>query len=183
MGGDMTVESKQGEGSKFSFTVPFEIANYNQVSEVSAEEEIVTDSLLGKRILIVDDNEINRLIASEVLTNADTDVKLYEAGDGKEAYDKFMQSPEWYFDCILMDVQMPIMDGYTASKEIRKSGRVDCMVPIIAISANALKEDIDSALAAGMNDHLAKPLDFSECVTKVKQWCGKKSLYEFADKK
>jgi len=175
MGGDMTVESKLGKGSKFSFTIPFEIANYNQIPEVGAEEEIDTDSLLGKRILIVDDNEINRMIVSEVLTNEDANVELYQASDGKEACDKFMQSTEWYFDCILMDVQMPVMDGYTASKEIRKSGRADCMVPIIAVSANALKEDIDNALAAGMNDHLGKPFDFNECVAKVKQWCGKKT--------
>jgi len=176
MGGDMTVESKLGEGSKFSFTVPFEIAEDDQMPEVSAAEETDTGSLQGKRILIVDDQDVNRMIADEVLSNADAGVRNYHARDGKEAYEKFVQSPEWYYDCILMDIQMPIMDGYTASMEIRKSGRVDCMIPIIALSANALKEDIDNALAAGMNDHLAKPLDFEECVAKIKLWCGKKNL-------
>jgi len=174
MGGDMTVKSRLGEGSRFSFTVPFEIAIDDQISEVSAEEEADANSLRGKRILIADDYDLNRMIVEEVLASSDSGIKQEQACDGKEALDKFVQSPEWYFDCILMDVQMPIMDGYTASREIRKSGRADSTIPIIAISANALKEDIDNALAAGMNDHLAKPLDFNECITKIKHWCGKK---------
>jgi len=182
MGGDMTVVSKLGEGSTFSFTVPFEIAADDQMPEVSTAEEIDSDSLRGKRILIADDYDINRMIVNEVLASADPGIEQYHACDGKEAYDKFVQSPEWFFDCILMDVQMPNMDGYTASMEIRKSDRADCMIPIIAISANALKEDIDNALAAGMNDHLAKPLDFDECVAKIKLWCTKKSHNESIEK-
>jgi len=182
MGGDMTVESKSGEGSKFSFTLPFETTEDDHLPDVSAGGEIDGVSLRDKRIMIVDDHNINLMIVNEILANADEGVKQYNASDGKEAYDKFMQSPEWYYDCILMDIQMPHMDGFTASMEIRKSGRADCMVPIIALSANALKEDIDNAFAAGMNDHLAKPIDFGDCITKIKVWCGLKSHKECVEK-
>ena len=173
MGGDMTVESELGKGSRFMFSIPFDII---ERIEPAGEEtnkkaaETVKISLRGKRILIVDDIEINRLIVFELLENTGADFD--EAGDGKEAYEKFMQSPVNYYDCILMDIQMPEMDGYTATGAIRASGRADHTVPIIAMTANALKEDIERAAAAGMSDHIAKPLDFNICLMKLKQWCN-----------
>ena len=170
MGGDITVESKLGEGSRFSFNIPFNIAKLAQDGEngdIAGDFEI---SLEGKRILLVDDIDINRMIVSEIFS--DTGVEIEEACDGEEALKKFKKSPEEYFDCVLMDIQMPKMDGYTATGAIRACGRADNDIPIIAMTANALKEDIEDARAAGMNDHIAKPIDFIMCMKKVKKWCS-----------
>ena len=169
MGGKMKIESKLGEGSRFSFVIPFDIM---EAEEIKEEKTIRADriSLKGKRILIVDDIEINRSIACEVF--ACTGAELEEACDGEEAYHKFLQSPAGYYDCIFMDIQMPGMDGYAATGAIRASGRSDSGIPIVAMTANALKEDIESSIAAGMSDHTAKPIDFDECIQKAAQWCN-----------
>jgi len=171
MGGNMTVKSKLGEGSSFEFGIPFDIAEPTEDETENNPQETVEISLQGKRILIADDIEINRLIVYEVL--GETGAELEEAGDGKEAYEKFMQSPVGYFDCILMDIQMPEMDGYTATGFIRASDRADNNIPIIAMTANALKEDIDRSVAAGLSDHVAKPIDFNICLNKLNKWCNK----------
>ena len=102
------------------------------------------------------------------------EVEIEEASDGQEAVEKFKNSPVGYYDCILMDIQMPKMDGYKATTEIRKIQREDNNIPIIAMTANALKEDIDRALKCGMSDHLAKPIDFDLCVRTVKKYCSGK---------
>jgi CheY-like chemotaxis protein len=94
--------------------------------------------------------------------------------DGKDAFDKFTQAPLYFYDLILMDIQMPNIDGYKATALIRASGRKDCDVPIVAMTANALKEDVDAALKTGMNAHLAKPIDFDLCVRTIKKYCGSK---------
>ena len=169
MGGNIKVESKLGEGSRFTCSIPFNISQ----TETNKEEKTGFNevlSLKGKRILLVDDVEVNRIIACEVFAN--TGANLEEACDGEEAYKKFLQSPARYYDCIFMDIQMPKMDGYTATGAIRASVRSDSNVPIIAMTANALKEDIDSAIAAGMNDHAAKPIDFDDCIKKAARWCN-----------
>ena len=117
-----------------------------------------TPDLSGRRILLAEDNDINREIALELLktTNADAD----SAVNGQEAVDRYLQSPEGYYDLILMDIQMPVMDGYAATRRIRSSGRKDAeTVKIIAMTANAFAEDIAKAREAGMNGHLAKPID------------------------
>ena len=171
MGGKMKAESKLGEGSRFTYAIPFEIAETDD-----KEDEQVTGgkeySLKGRRILLVDDIEINRMITCEVFTNTGADFE--EACDGEEAYRKFLQSPAGYYDCIFMDIQMPKMDGYTTTGAIRACGRPDSDIPIVAMTANALKEDIDSAIAAGMSDHIAKPIDFDDCLSKAVQWCSLK---------
>ena len=170
MGSDMTVESKLGQGSRFCFTVSFDIAEMPEEETASAEsEETAADSLKGKRILLADDIDINRMIVLELF--AATGAELEEAGNGEEAYQKFLRSPTGYYDCILMDIQMPKMDGYTATAAIRAAAREDNNIPIIAMTANALKEDVDRATAAGMSDHIAKPIDFEVCLKKAKQWC------------
>ncbi|GHS87117.1 hypothetical protein AGMMS49957_06420 [Synergistales bacterium] len=92
--------------------------------------------------------------------------------DGKDAFDKFTQNPPYFYDLILMDIQMPNIDGYKAAALIRSSGREDGGIPIVAMTANALKEDVDAALKAGMNDHLAKPIDFDLCIRTIKKYCG-----------
>ncbi|MCL2676179.1 MAG: response regulator, partial [Firmicutes bacterium] len=170
MGGEMTVDSKLGEGSKFVFTIPFETAKASETVEKTAVQADIKGSLRGKRILLADDIEINREIVLELF--ADTGAQIEEADNGEEAYQKFADSPVGYYDCVLMDIQMPKMDGYTATRAIRGLSRVDANIPIIAVTANALSEDIEHARASGMNDHIAKPIDFDVCFKTVKQWCG-----------
>ena len=173
MGGSLRVKSALGEGSSFSFLLPFELAPEDSTPKLETEKENKVISLVGKRLLIVDDIDINRMIVCEIL--ADTGVEIQEATDGLEAFEVFTSSPMGYFDCILMDIQMPRMDGYKTTEAIRQSGREDCSVPIVAMTANALREDIDQALAVGMNDHLAKPIDFDLCVRTIGKYCTERS--------
>ena len=169
MGGKMNVDSILGTGSRFTFSIPFDITVVRE-KDVKKPARVETGSLHGKRILLVDDIEINRIIICELFT--DTGVLLDEADDGEEAFKKYMDSAPGYYNCIFMDIQMPKMDGYAATGAIRTSGRADHGIPVIAMTANALKEDIDSAFAAGMNDHIAKPIDFNDCLNKAVRWCG-----------
>jgi PAS domain S-box-containing protein len=156
LGGDIAVKSRPGEGTEFSFSLRF--------TERAAEESrklVVADPagiFKGKRALLVDDVEINRVIAVSMLEV--TGLEIDEAGDGYEALKKFEESPENGYSIIYMDVQMPNMDGYEAATAIRALDRPDAgTVPIVAMTANAFKDDIDRALASGMNAHLAKPME------------------------
>jgi CheY-like chemotaxis protein len=127
----------------------------------------------GKRILLTEDIDINREIIKELLS--DTHVEIDEAGDGVQALNAFSASPEGFYSLIFMDVQMPNMDGYEASGHIRNLEREDAKtVPIIAMTANAYKEDIDKALAVGMNGHIAKPIDIAEVMKALDKYLGKK---------
>ncbi|MDR3288979.1 MAG: response regulator [Peptococcaceae bacterium] len=173
MGGFMEVRSKLGEGSHFDFAVKFAtVPEDTAQSEEGGGPEAEEISLEGKRLLLVEDVEINRRIVAELLS--ESGVEIEEAVDGEEAVEKFANSPLYYYDCILMDVQMPKMDGYKATRAIRQISREDNGVPIIAMTANALKEDVDQALASGMNSHLSKPIDFELCINTIKQYCNKK---------
>ena len=112
----------------------------------------------GKRILLVEDNELNREIAEAILEETGFIVEL--APDGTDAVDMVSRSEEHYYDAVLMDVQMPVMDGYEATRTIRAMPRQDVnKLPIIAMTANAMEEDRENALKSGMNNHIAKPLD------------------------
>ena len=171
MGGTLSVASEPGKGSCFEFIISFDMASAEELEELeseSAEEDGI--SLEGMRILLVDDIEINRDIVIEVLGNSGLEIE--EASDGEEALEKYLNSGLKYYDCILMDVQMPKMDGYMTTEAIRKSQRADNNVPIVAMTANALKEDVERALECGMNYHLAKPLDFAMCISTVKRFCA-----------
>ena len=172
MGGAMKVESEPDEGSRFEFAIYFELAPNEIVEEHEIADQADEDvSLDGIRILLVDDIEINRVIVKEVLS--DTGLVIDEAADGEEALEKYFGSPLHYYDCILMDVQMPKMDGYKATKAIRNSRRQDNDTPIVAMTANALKEDVDAALESGMNSHLAKPIDFDLCIKTIQKYCAR----------
>ena len=115
-------------------------------------------SLTGRRILLVEDVLVNRLILVELL--ADTGATIEQAEDGIQALERFRESSPGYYDLILMDIQMPRMDGYEVTRAIRAQPRPDAAtIPIIAMTANAYKEDVDKALASGMNKHIAKPVD------------------------
>ena len=130
------------------------------------QEASAQSDLSQKHILLVEDNLINREIAKEILTAAQAEVDTAE--DGKQAVDMFEASEPGYYNIILMDVQMPVMDGYTATKMIRQSGRSDSGLPIFAMTANTFAEDIAKAKAAGMNGHIAKPVDINDLIQTVR---------------
>ncbi|GHV33087.1 hypothetical protein FACS1894187_00450 [Synergistales bacterium] len=168
MGGTIKVESELFVGSKFTFTLPLMRGVPSDTKDGGAIDAVPVDfSLL--RLLLVDDIELNRLIMVESL--ADTRIKITEAGDGDEAVQIFANSQEGEFDIIFMDVQMPKMDGYQATEAIRALPRSDAKtIPIIAMTANAMQEDVEQALASGMTRHLSKPIDFDECVRVISEF-------------
>jgi signal transduction histidine kinase len=160
MGGEIDLHSTPGAGSTFSFTIRVQAQEEAVRPEPLAADDAAPD-FSGQRILIVDDIEINREIALELLS--DTGVKMETAGDGRVALDMFLQAPEGYYDMILMDMQMPVMDGCVATEMIRSSGRGDAArVKIIAVTANVMRDDVARAHAAGMDGHIGKPIDFGE---------------------
>jgi CheY-like chemotaxis protein len=132
----------------------------------ASDEEVQVEGkglFAGRRALLVDDVAINRLIAADLLEFTGMDID--EAEDGDEAVKMFEASAPWTYDIIYMDIQMPGMDGYEASSRIRAAAREDAgAVPIVALTANAFKDDIDNALRNGMNAHLAKPLDVRKLI-------------------
>jgi CheY-like chemotaxis protein len=154
MGGDLRVDSRLGEGAVFSFEIPFETTKAVQAQNV----ELSLPDLTGKRILIVDDVDVNRMMLAAILE--ETHIEVEEADDGTEALLMIQESPEFYYDIVFMDTRMPKMDGYETTKQVRALSRGDVKtMPIISMSANAFREDIEAALAAGMNDHVLKPVE------------------------
>lgn len=160
LNGQIEINSEPGKGSEIYIVLPLE--TIKQVEEDNKEEsKEYLQELKGKRILLVEDNELNMEIATEILEMQG--VKITQAFDGKQAVDIFRNSVEGYFDAILMDVQMPVMDGYEATACIRKLPRRDARsVVILAVTANAFADDIIQAEKAGMNEHISKPIDFKE---------------------
>ena len=161
MGGSIQVESRQGIGTKFTIDLSFDIALKEEVygSEDTIESSAI-HTIKGKRILLVEDNELNAEIAKTVLE--DVGALITRAENGQQALELFKEKPAGTFDVILMDLMMPVMDGYTATRKIRELERSDAKtVPIIAMTANAIEEDKKMALASGMNDHVAKPIDMN----------------------
>ncbi len=156
MGGLITVKSEQGHGSTFSFTLTFEKADSAEAD--AGAGSVDTPNLTGKRILVVEDVELNRMILSELL--AETGVDIEEAEDGQQALEMFEKSPPDWYQLVFMDVQMPRMGGYESTAAIRQLDRADARtVPILAMTANAYREDVEKAMACGMNGHLSKPVD------------------------
>ena len=153
MNGTITVESTVGEGSCFTVTLPFAIDH--DPPAAGPEKEAPAD-LHGKRLLVVEDNELNMEIVEFMLKSAGAEV--VKAFDGESAVRAFAADPAGY-DAILMDLMMPVMDGYAAARAIRASGQTRAgTVPIIAMSANAYAEDVKKCLDSGMNAHISKPL-------------------------
>lgn len=131
-------------------------------------EDFAKENYAGKRILLVEDNELNREIAAEIIGM--TGVTIDRAENGKIAVEKVMEAPEKWYDLIFMDIQMPIMNGYEATAAIRALAGSRCKVPIIAMTANAFAEDVQLAKNTGMNEHIAKPLDLNKLNDVLKQW-------------
>ena len=167
MGGDISVESELGKGSSFMFDIDVEEGADSEASDAKDEESIGTD-FSGKRIMIAEDVDINREIISALLEN--TGVVITFAVDGAEAVKLFSAAPEEN-GLILMDIQMPGMDGYEATRLIRASGLPGAKtIPIIAMTANVMRDDIDRCFEAGMNDHLGKPVDIYEVLKKLGEY-------------
>ena len=136
-------------------------------------EQIGEADYSDKRILVVEDNDLNREIAMEILSM--TGAMIETAENGKEAVDMVLASEEGYYDLILMDLQMPVMNGYEATTTIRAMGREDAgKVPIVAMTANAFLEDIQQSKACGMNEHMSKPLDVDQLQRMLARWLLKK---------
>lgn len=159
MGGTITVHSILGQGTEFAIDLKLEVVSEESEKYFSENENsITTDYFRGKRVLIVEDNELNREITSELLK--DEGFLIEEATNGVEAIDKVIHSKSGYFDLILMDVQMPVMDGYKATREIRRMKESALAgIPIVALTANTFEEDKKKCFAAGMNGHIEKPIN------------------------
>lgn len=161
--GTITLESKENVGTTFEVHIPFAIG---RKEDIPVNDKSRSIRLNQKKILLVEDNELNREVAHYMLANAGAEV--IETVDGQQAVEQFRQSREGEYDCILMDIMMPVMNGLDAAKEIRSLPRKDAgTVPIIAMTANAYSEDIKKTLASGMNAHLSKPIDSAEMLYTV----------------
>ena len=164
MDGTITFESKQGVGTTYVITLPFEI-NRDAEPQPGHEKSMDASTLQGMRVLLVEDNDLNLEIAQFLLENAG--MKVTTACNGQQAVDTFAAAAPGSFDAILMDVMMPVMDGYEATRTIRRLDHLDAgSIPILAMTANAFTEDRRRAYEAGMNEHLTKPLE-TELVLKT----------------
>ncbi len=161
MGGSIQVESTQGVGTKFTVDISFDTASEEDVyRDQMSEQPDILKKLEGKRILLAEDNDLNAEIAIELL--AEQKIITDRAEDGAECLDKLEKADSGYYDMILMDIQMPVMDGYDAAARIRRmKDEKKASIPIIAMTANAFAEDRQKAISMGMNDHVAKPIDMN----------------------
>lgn len=176
MGGSINVESTVGEGTKVTVTLFLKLQGSCAVKgDVDRQDEEVSSGEIfrGSRILLVEDNVINQEIAMEIIGATGAAVEC--ASDGREGLQRFGEMTEGYFDMIFMDIQMPVMNGYEATRAIRKLPREDALtIPIIALSANAFAEDIAASRKAGMNEHMTKPLDVPQMLAVMSRWLEKK---------
>ena len=169
MNGEIHVESELGKGTKFTVNIPLEISSEEDVYKKEQPEQpitIVKNS--GKRILLAEDNELNAEIAMELLKEEGFLIDWVK--DGQECFDKLEESDEGYYDLILMDIQMPILNGYNTAAKIRQmENQKKAATPIVAMTANSFDEDIERTKKAGMNGFIAKPLDSEKMFTILKQ--------------
>lgn len=171
MGGTLNVESVENAGTIFSFAILLPAGSEDRLNASQSASDIDAEVLNGLRILVVDDNEYNRIVAQDTLMSK-ADVEITLATNGKEAVDLFLAND---FDIILMDVQMPVMNGYEATKSIRNSKETNRnpMIPIIALTASVVRGDLDKCRAAGMNDYVPKPFHPHQLVEAIAKATGR----------
>ena len=167
MHGTISVDSHPGKGTAFSVCLPLEIVSDSPQDSPDDDKSNEEQSFPGLYVLLVEDNELNREIAAELLKIMDISADYAE--NGKEAVDMFMASETGKYDVIFMDLQMPVMNGLEACRKIRKSGRADAGLPIFALTANAYKEDMQNSRDAGMDGHISKPVDISKLYSVLKE--------------
>lgn len=174
MGGTIKVESTKGEETVFSVELPIKMAESD--GTVVMPEHVGADVLKAAgeyRILLVEDIEINRMLAEQILLEAGFLVE--SVSDGSDAVEAVKEHPVWYYDLVLMDIQMPVMNGYEATRTIRGLKREDTTImPIIALSANARDEDKKMSMESGMNSHVAKPFDIAQLIMTINEHIGKR---------
>ena len=161
MGGTIEITSEEGKGTEIIVRIRYKLADPPQKQEDAETVSYPPELFTGKRILLAEDNSLNREIATTILERVGLKVDIAE--NGAVAVEKIAASPAGYYDAVLMDIQMPVMDGYTATRQIRElPNRFHSHIPVIAVSANAFDEDMEASYEAGMNGHLAKPIIESE---------------------
>ena len=168
LGGTIEVESELGKGSTFTVTLKYRIADESYYVKNNAENpETCSEILEGKNILLAEDNDLNAEIAEVILERAG--LKIERVEDGIQCVNRIMKMPAGTYDMILMDIQMPQMDGYTATRVIRNlPDQEKACIPILAMTANAFEEDKREAAAAGMNGHIAKPIQVDKLLSTLK---------------
>lgn len=171
MNGTIDIQSVLNVGSHFTIRIPFEIAEKQyEISQIDTSENV---SITGVKVLLAEDNALNREIAKTLLE--DNGAIVYEAVDGKDVITQFTQHEEYFFDIILMDIMMPVMNGYEACKALRNLNRKDAKdIPVVACSANAFEEDIAKSKESGMAAHLTKPLKVDELIRTIVKFYKKK---------
>lgn len=168
LGGRLIVSSKLKKGTEFFFTIPIGIT---QKTEPESEDEIEDQrlSFTGRRVLLAEDNELNAEIAETFLKAHEFEVVV--RWNGQAVVKEYLDKPEGYFDLVLLDIQMPVMNGYEAAQAIRNSRKGDARtIPILAMSANAFEEDVDASFRAGMNGHIAKPVNMQNMIRTLAQF-------------
>jgi CheY-like chemotaxis protein len=188
MSGTISVESEEGKGTEFTISLQFKlsrkhsdmlkISGLQENEEANDQEETII--LEDKHILLVEDGELNREIAETILLEMGMQVDT--AVNGKEAVEKVQQKREDTYDLILMDIQMPVMDGYEATRKIRGlQNERKASIPIVAMTANAFEEDRKRALEAGMDDHLTKPIQVPEMMHAIQKYIKKSEIMRQED--
>lgn len=174
MGGEIAVESRYGEGSRFTVTIFLKLRDGARAADAARSEEAPLSRfeqlrLEGHRVLLAEDHPLNAEIALNILRM--TGLEVDHVPDGAACVERIAGTPENYYDMIFMDIRMPEMNGYQAAEAIRAMDRADARrMPIVAMTANAFADDVQAARSAGMNDHIAKPIDFGELARALQRW-------------